>query len=413
MIPSQLKAEHFASYPPQARSVATRNLVLLQQLPIIFVPIFLRELIVYDWKFPAERRDLDGQLSYLSGQSKTHLDQIFSGFAQLSLSPNLEKLDWVNAPSIFSEQLTAHLWATHQMDRFRAAADAYQKSWRAAVPEAQPAMPRLGVVIIGQGVSATQYPLFRKLRPHGVFFTQIKPDGGLQTLLDGVVARASAYPEAYGHWYIDGGQSASITSSSIACISYSALEPTRKALIGHMQKIIQSGSGGPEALRTALAQMQPSELGMPADGDAAILSRFAISLLTEGSGTQIFSTTFAQWGAREALRRAQPSTLMVRYAPRQRQLPMNELLSTAHTTQELDPEGSLIDADMGAYYTWINQQRLTGADQSAFIAWFEEHNQAVAIGPSLPRGTTSNVTTTLGQILKWAIPSAGKTASHG
>jgi hypothetical protein len=126
-----------------------------------------------------------------------------------------------------------------------------------------------------------------------------------------------------------------------------------------------------------------------------------MSLLTEGSGTQIFSTTFAQWAARETLRRAQPATLLVRFAPRERQQPMNELLSGSHRAGELDPEGSLIDADMAAYYTWINQQRLSGAQRAGFLAWFEGHNQAVAIGPSLPGGTASSTPTTLAQILSW------------
>src|SRR5256885_4645296 len=64
---------------------------------------------------------------------------------------------------------------------------------------------------------------------------------------------------------------------------------------------------GPEALRTHLAQLRPADLGLAKVGDA-VLDRFQVKILTEGSGTQIFSTTFAQWTAREALRRAQPLT---------------------------------------------------------------------------------------------------------
>jgi len=122
-------------------------------------------------------------------------------------------------------------------------------------------------------------------------------------------------------------------------------------------------------------------------------------MLTEGSGTQIFSTTFAQWTAREALRRAQPLTVLVRFAPRQRQRPMNELLAATAESAELDPVGSLIDGDMGAYYNWLNQQRLPGANQSVFLVWFEGHNQALAIGPGTPRGTSSESETDLRQIL--------------
>src|SRR6266496_1827858 len=123
---------------------------------------------------------------------------------------------------------------------------------------------------------------------------------------------------------------------------------------------------------------------MSGSGDE-ILQRFQLKLLAEGSGTQLFSTTFAQWTAREVLRRAQPLTLLVRFAPRQRQRPMNELLSGTGSNVEVDPTGSLVDADMAAYYQWINQRRLPGSEQSSFLVWFEGHSQALAIAPSLPR----------------------------
>jgi hypothetical protein len=55
---------------------------------------------------------------------------------------------------------------------------------------------------------------------------------------------------------------------------------------------------------------------------------------------------------------------------------------------------------MGAYYTWLNQQRLSDADQSAFLVWFEDHREALAISPSLPRGTESNSPVDLEQLLQ-------------
>ncbi len=183
-------------------------------------------------------------------------------------------------------------------------------------------------------------------------------------------------------------------------VSYNALEPARAALLRKMRGEIEKPGMGPETLRTLLAQMRPADLGLGKAGDE-VLDRFQVKLLTEGSGTQIFSTTFAQWAARETLRRAQPLTLLVRFAPRQRQRPMNELLSGTRANAELDPAGSLVDADMGAYYTYLNQQRLTGAEKSSFLVWFEGHNEAVAIGPAMPRGTQSSSPTDLKQLLTW------------
>ena len=117
--------------------------------------------------------------------------------------------------------------------------------------------------------------------------------------------------------------------------------------------------------------------------------------------SQVFSTTFVQWTAREAMRRAQPLTLFARFAPRQRMAPMNDLLRRNPLTQKTDPEGSLVDADMGAYYTWINQQRLSGADRSRFLAWHEGNNIAVAIAPGLAKETVSDRPANLGQVLDW------------
>jgi hypothetical protein len=186
---------------------------------------------------------------------------------------------------------------------------------------------------------------------------------------------------------------------SLDAVSYTALEPIRRELLRKIDAQTKRPGMGPEALRTTLAQMQPRDLGF-ADKDV-VLDRFQMKILTEGSGTQIFSTSFVQWAAREALRRAQPLTLLVRFAPRQRQKPMNELLSANPGATEPDPIGSLIDGDMGAYYNWLNQQRLPGAEQSSFLVWFEGHNQALMIGPTVPRGTESASEMNLKQLLNW------------
>jgi hypothetical protein len=150
-----------------------------------------------------------------------------------------------------------------------------------------------------------------------------------------------------------------------------------------------------------MARLSSVDLGIDKTRDD-VLERFQVKLLTEGSGTQIFSTTFVQWTTREVLRRAQPVSLFARFAPRQRQRPMNELLSGSGTNLELDPVGSLIDADMAAYYQWINQQRLPHSEQSSFLVWFEGHKHALAISPSLPRGTESSSPLDLGQLLSLA-----------
>lgn len=399
MLPRELKAEHFNGYPPEARKLVAGYVSTLQVLPLAFVPNLLREAIDYDFKFPAERKALEKELANLRSLSAAQQEEWLREFAQISLSSDLEQMDWVNAPAQFVERLSAHLWATHQLDAFRKAATEYANRVHAASPPEPPPVPRLGIAVIGQGVSSYDEPVFRKLRPHGAYFSNVKTEGGLKMLLDAVADRAQKTPISYGHWYVDGGEEAE-HSPALTCVSYHALEPVRAELLRKMRAEIDKPGMGPETLRTLLAQMSPTELGLGKSGDA-VLDRFQVKILTEGSGTQIFSTTFAQWTAREALRRAQPCTLLVRFAPRQRQKPMNELLSDKQDATELDPLGSLIDADFGAYYNWINQQRLPGTEQSSFLAWFENHGIAVAIGPAMPRGTESNKATDLRELISW------------
>lgn len=400
LTPHELSPASFDAYPPLAKQTALNHLDLFREMPTPFLALLLRELINWDYKFPAERKELERQFAYLSSISQEQRTRLFAPFAALKLSEQLEATDWVNQPATFSERLSAHLWATHQIDSFRTAAVDFFAKVSAAVPDKPPATSRLAIVTFGQGIPNNKYPLFRKLRPYGTYFRKVSaPPSGFQALIDAANARTGAHPEEFGHWYIDGG-SGGTAGANLTRVSYGALTPVRARLQQKMLQVFESGTG-PEAFRSMLARMRPEDLGMH-DNGSPVMSRFELSLLTEGSGTQIFSTTFVQWAAREALRRAQPITLVARYAMRQRERPMNELLTEARNTPELDPQGSIIDADMGAYYTWLNQQRLAGASEATFISWFEGGTEAVAIGPKFKRGSVSEAPVKLGDILSQA-----------
>jgi hypothetical protein len=388
MLPRDLTPESFASYPAEARMIIVQHLEGIRRLPLTFVPSLLRELIDYDYRFPVERSILKRELTSISALSDAQLHEWFGSFAAISISSGLENFDWVNLPAQFVEQEAAYLWSTHQLDAFRKAATDYgDRLDKANKPDPLP-MPRLGIAVVGQGVTTYNGPLFRNLRKHGTHFTNLHAESGLEALLAAVQKRAEAHPAPYAHWYVDGG-APTPHSQQITTVSYEALAPLRNSLLKRMQAEIDRPGMGPEELRTVLARLNPGDLGVARSSDP-VLSRFELKLFTEGSGTQIYSTTFAQWTARETLRRAQALTLLVRFAPRQRQRPMNELLAGGHGESELDPVGSLVDAEMGAYYHWIDQQRLPEAEGSGFIAWFEGHASAVAIGPTMPRGAESN-----------------------
>src|SRR5207253_4391935 len=208
MLPSELKPKQFRDYPPLARKFVTANLAALRRLPLSFLPSLLREAIEYDFKFPAERTALEKEIANVNSLSPEHFREWFGRFEQIRLSQKLEHFDWINSPGQFVEQLSAHLWTTHQLDAFRNAATDYGNRLHAVAPPEPPAIRRLGITVVGQGANASELPLVRKLRPHGAYFTHVNPENGLQQLLGAAAARAKAHPAPYGHWYIDGGQEA-------------------------------------------------------------------------------------------------------------------------------------------------------------------------------------------------------------
>ncbi|HEY1965723.1 MAG TPA: hypothetical protein VGG59_12365, partial [Acidobacteriaceae bacterium] len=164
MTPDQLTAASFASYPPEARQFAAAHLALLQQLPIAVAPAFLREIIVFDWRFPAERRTFEQQCVWLESLTPEHREQLLAPFRQITMPASLAAKDWVGSPQPFLEQLTAYLWSSSQIDTYRRAAQDLL-----AVPLDQtPQKNRFVIVVVGKDATAPSPQLFRKLAPHGV-----------------------------------------------------------------------------------------------------------------------------------------------------------------------------------------------------------------------------------------------------
>jgi hypothetical protein len=416
MQPQALHAGSFSHYPEQARAVAAQYLPILRRIPVLLLPLLLRQLIDYDWLFPPEQHNLTAELRWLGGLAPNAFDKLMSPFAAIELPIELTGGDWVNGPKDFTGHLIEFLWSQHKIDDFHRAVGDYDESREASLPAPPPATPRYTFVVVGNGVTATNFAVFRRLRPYGTLFTAVDPADGLKTLLAAVGKRAKSAPGPFAHWYIDGGEAEAFPgpSEGVALISYGCLATAvRKELallsydVAHGKQQTASSNGVPGSLQAlsnvegtvfAMGDLKPKDLGL--DGHD-VLQRFALSVLAEGSGTQVYSTTFVQWTARECLRRAQPLTLLARFRPRQQAATMNELLARDPFAQPTDTEGSLVDADMGAYLTWINQGRLPGADQSRFLAWFEDHNTAIAIGPSMARGTTSDTPADLTKVMEW------------
>jgi hypothetical protein len=403
MEPHDLKPEDFARYSPEGRALATAHIDLLRRIPLALLPLLLLQVQQTAVAFPAEHAQFNAEIAALEAMDRAAFDALMQPFAALELSADLKKMAWVDHPQQFSERLTAWLWSQYQIDRYHAAAESYRRAVQPAASQAAPSTPRWTLLLLGRGIAHADTPLFRKLAPHGTLFINVDPAGGTEALMAEAAARAQQHPLAYGHWYIDGGEPLSTTA--LTTVSYNHLVPAARKEFSLLQRFSgDQNTGGiatVEAVSSYVAALTPGELGLKGTLADAPLRNFEVALLTQGAGCQVFSTTFVQWAARECLHRAQPLTLVARFATRQTMAPMEQLLARDPLSQPQDEQGSLVDADMGAYYTWINQSRLPGSEHARFLAWWEDRNLAFVVSPVLPRGTTSTQKADMKQLLDW------------
>lgn len=348
----------------------------------------------YDWKFPVEQQDIVRRIEFV----QAHPDAL-AAFRGIVIPTALADPGGPLHPEQFLAKMTAYLWASLQMDAYRQAADRFVDMLKAASSNPPPPLPRLVMLCIGRDADSAHPPLFQKLLKFGQLRTNVVAGGASDAFLGALARRAARHPEACAHWYVDGGSPlAGPLPEAVVQLSYPALAPMNKEVLQRIMTCIQEGSG-PEILRTQLAEIS---LRLPASASGATdprLQHFAMSLLTEGSGTQIFSTTFVQWTIREVLRRAQPATLFARFAPRQRQKPFNAMVEAAAGATDLDPAGSLIDADMAAYYAYLEMNRLPGADRARFAVWFENHSLAFVAGSGVATGTVNDAPVALAELV--------------
>ncbi len=392
MTPSELQASSFAAYPEQARALAAGHLALLRAMPLSLLPSFLEQLQRFPTLFPVEQARLTAQLDALAGQPEQ-----MAAFQAVAVPPSLNELDWLHDPARFLSALAGALWQTRQIDAFHAAAHALY----AALPQAAPStVAPLLLVVFGRGGDPARYPPFSRLQDSGLHMRAVSDAGASEALCRLVAGRATGDPQPYRHWYVDGGVPWAFRAgtSAMHTLSFPAVAPLISAVLREMNRAVQDGAG-PEVLATRLREASPELLRIPIGTTDARVTRLLVSLLVEGSGTQLYSTSFVQAAALELVRRAQPSTLLLRFAPRRRPASMNDMLEQRGESVATDPQGSLVDADMALYYTALAMRKMPGGDRMSLLAYVEEQGQLFLSGPRIVRGAASATPITMERAL--------------
>lgn len=378
-----------------------QSLPQLQTLPVPLAALLMQQVLRHDLMFPREKRELEATLVSLRLPRSPELVHAVAAFQALRMPAGMNSLNWQKEPAAWVESFTAAMWSSGQIEAYRNAA-----KLALPLPMETPAdmTPRAVVVAYDKRLqdNGASMALFRRLRSEGTLFRSVQnADNGLP-LHAWMAARAKRNEEAYAHWWVSGDEAGAtpVASAPIAYLTYAALQPARQHLLMMMNEARHSiGTGGPEGLRRAMQALTPDEMGLRTETDP-VLRAFATDVLVGGSGTQLYSTTFVQWTAREVLRRAQPRTLVAKFTARNSSASMDTRL--AHPLEEPPPDfaGSLVDAEMGAYLTYLNLLRLPGAEQAHFLAWHEGYGQAMLIGKGVPRGQIDTRSLQLSELLQ-------------
>ena len=150
MRPEDLRAESFSHYPPQAAALAVSHTSLFQKMPLSLLPMILLQVIDYDWRLPAEQRNLGRQLNYLGSLSPIEFTERMKSFAGMQLTPELVSTDWVNQPEHYGELFAAMLWSSMQIEDYRKAVSGYDEAISKVLEEAPPDIPRFAIVVVGK-----------------------------------------------------------------------------------------------------------------------------------------------------------------------------------------------------------------------------------------------------------------------
>jgi hypothetical protein len=132
------------------------------------------------------------------------------------------------------------------------------------------------------------------------------------------------------------------------------------------------------------------------------LRQFVVNTFLGGNGALIFSNAFVEWSAAEAIRRARPRAMVLRFGMRSKPKLFTSIaifenqdkVSTAPDAD--DPENSAVDSVILAYYVWLAAQRYSEYEQSLCVCVSEHLNMGwIITSPesaleSAPRQLTSN-----------------------
>ena len=340
---------------------------LAARLPRTFAPALNDQLNQWTLLFPAEQRRLKAQLDWLSRLSPDECKRLFAPVVEIESRMELPR--WTSSTAGLTVEDTGILarspyspqWRTEVEKVFSRIDDGVEGSGPLHGP------PRLLLCVLPAGVPLATQPLWPELAKQGTWVSLEKPFGSMLGQFASSLARRElpAGSEAIESTWVfecDSRLSPLAESTRATVLCWTALAAIRREFLNRLNTIQRSLRAVDQA-HAELKRMEISRLlGRPI-GAQPQLREFVRSLLLSGNGSLVFSNSFIEWGASEALRRVQPQALLACFGIRPKLKPFSSMVlfedqsRSNPVPEEDDPAGSLVDALLLSQYVCLAAQR--------------------------------------------------------
>jgi hypothetical protein len=444
----------------EAAALAKPHASMLERLPATFHASILIELEKWPALFDAERAYQRALLQHLAGLAAADRERLFAPVARAEAEAGVAAIA-TRAPGAFQDEAQAVLRKRRLLPRWRQDVDAVFQAIQPAIDaELHPAdgPRRLIVQIYASSIAVKVEQLWSRFRGVGVrvpltldgargsdaFLRGLFGDGrgagpgGAPTLIAAAGSRPGATP--LDAWIIESNEALHACTDAPASagqgaapatstgLSYERLRGYRDDLTKALYEKIQVGVESPQAFaayaRSLRIAPRPGALRHAPD----VVQAFVRDLFLTGNGTLFVNNTFVEWGAVQAIRRAQPRLLVARYGVRDKMKPFSSLLlfSRPRASDQIpdieDPVGSFIDVEQLAHYVWLNAEKSPAYRQRTLhllLAEGVDELLAIRSGPvsapgpgaagaaqgRLPAATLADVAATMAQWLGLPSPS--------
>jgi hypothetical protein len=364
---------------------------LLKRLPRTFGVALNEQLHRWDLLFPAEQRAIQDQLVYLGKLPAPEFEELFRGIKALEAKMRLPA--WEASSAGLSISDTSLLVRSPYYSQWRAEVEGAFTRINDGVEAARPRQPlnRLVVCVLPAGLPRATGTPWPRLATQGQTLRLQAPFGSIQ----GDFVRALARGAGPGSdpveraWVFEAGSALSRGQSpeGLTALSFDGLAGVRKEFLRRLNLIKKNLRSADQAYEE-LRRLDLGPLLGPRLGRQPRLGGFIRDLFLSGNGSMLFANSFVQWGASEAMRRAQPRVVVCQFGIRNRLKPFSSVVlfedqSRANPVPEQeDPAASLIDAQILGEYVYLTAARLP-AYQGRTLGLFgvADGDSVLALGP--------------------------------